>query len=150
REGKQAALPPFVSVERHLILGLTWEVETRVVRLTPPGAAFVAEVALLPGESVTDADVQVKDNKVSVSLGPNATEFSWHSVLSETDKLVLQPTASNAMTEVWQLDLNPIWHVTTEGIPPVPPENAASRWPLEWRPWPGETVALQLSRPAGV
>lgn len=147
---KQALLPPFFSVDRHLLLGLTWEVETRVVRLTPPGTAFVAEVSLLPGESVTDAEVQVKDNKVSVSMGPNSTEFSWHSVLSETDKLVLHATDSDSMTEVWQLDLNPVWHAGITGIPPVHPASAAERWPIEWRPWPGETVTMQLSRPAGV
>ncbi|MFO1462710.1 MAG: hypothetical protein U1F66_02965 [bacterium] len=147
---KQATLPPFVSVERHLILGLTWEVETRVLRLSPTGSAFVAEVSLLPGESVTDADVQVKDNKVSVSMGPNATEFSWHSVLKESERISLKATESDTMTEIWLLDLNPIWHFSAEGIPPVHPADAAQRWPVQWRPWPGEQVDLRITRPAGV
>src|SRR6185503_9196404 len=34
-----ASLPPFVQVERTLELGLKWQVHTRVVRQTPPGAA---------------------------------------------------------------------------------------------------------------
>ncbi|MCE9624385.1 MAG: hypothetical protein K8R69_02860 [Deltaproteobacteria bacterium] len=147
---KESNLPPFFSVERHLILGLTWEVETRVVRLTPPGTAFLTDVSLLPGESVTDADVEVKDGKVSVSMGPNATEFSWHSVLKENDKILLKAPNAENRTEVWRLDLNPIWHLSAAGIPPVHPESAAQRWPQEWRPWPEEEVTLSLSRPAGV
>ena len=147
---KRTILPPFFSVERHLMLGLVWEVQTTVRRLTPLGTAFVGEVPLLPGESVTDADVQVKQGKVQVSMGPSAETFEWHSVLSETDRLVLQAPESTSMTEVWILELNPVWHMKAEGIPPVHPENLARRWPREWRPWPGEQLTLSISRPAGV
>lgn len=147
---KETSLPPFFTVERNLILGLTWEVETRIVRLSPPGTAFLTEVPLLPGESVTAADVEVKDNKVRISMGPNATEFSWRSVLAETDKIELKATESDTMMDVWRLDLNPIWHFEETGIPPVHPENVSQRWPIEWRPWPGEELTLAISRPAGV
>ncbi|HKX12256.1 MAG TPA: hypothetical protein VJP40_03815, partial [bacterium] len=147
---KRLALPPFFRVERLLLLGLTWEVETKVVRLTPPGTAFIAEVPLLAGESVNDADVEVKDGKVRVSMGPNATEFTWSSVLAEAPELKLQAPQSGSMTEVWQLDLNPVWHYQSEGIPPVHPGSPDTRWPVEWRPWPGETLNLKISRPAGI
>ncbi|HKY63279.1 MAG TPA: hypothetical protein VJR29_07650 [bacterium] len=149
-EPKRAALPPFFRVERLLLLGLTWEVETKVVRLTPPGTAFIAEVPLLAGESVTDADVEVKEGKVRVSMGPNATEFTWRSVLAEAPELKLEAPKSSSMIEVWQLDLNPVWHYQSEGIPPVHPGSPDSRWPVEWRPWPGETLNLKISRPAGI
>ncbi|MCC6274144.1 MAG: hypothetical protein IT572_11840, partial [Deltaproteobacteria bacterium] len=147
---KETSLPPFFTVERSLILGLTWEVQTRIVRLSPPGTAFLTEVPLLPGESVTDADVEVKDGKVRVSMGPNATEFAWRSVLAETDKIQLKATESDAMMDIWRLDLNPVWHFSATGIPPVHPESATQRWPIEWRPWPGEELTLAISRPAGV
>ena len=146
---KRVGLPPFFQVERLLMLGLTWEVETKIVRITPPGSAFIAEVPLLTGESVTDADVEVKDGKVRVSMGPNATEFTWHSVLAEAPELKLVAPQSSSMTEVWQLDLNPVWHYQSEGIPPVHPSSPDSRWPVEWRPWPGELLTLKISRPAG-
>lgn len=147
---KETSLPPFFTVERSLILGLTWEVQTRIVRLSPPGTAFLTEIPLLPGESVTDADVEVKDGKVRVSMGPNATDFSWRSVLAETDKIQLKATESDALMDIWRLDLNPVWHFSATGIPPVHPESATQRWPIEWRPWPGEELTLAISRPAGV
>ena len=43
-------LPPFVRVERTLRIGLAWQVETRVVRASPPGVAVVLEVPMLAGE----------------------------------------------------------------------------------------------------
>lgn len=147
---KETSLPPFFTVERNLILGLTWEIETRIVRLSPPGTAFVTEIPLLPGESVTAADVEVKDGKVRVSMGPNATDFSWRSVFAETSTIQLKATESDSMMDVWRLDLNPIWHFSATGIPPVHPESATQRWPIEWRPWPGEELTLAISRPAGV
>ena len=48
-------LPPFVRVQRTLVLGLQWTVETTVERVTPTGNAVVLEVPLLTGESVTSA-----------------------------------------------------------------------------------------------
>jgi len=147
---KETKLPPFFSVERHLILGLTWEVETKVLRLSPPGTAFTTQVALLPGESVTDGDIQIQENQVQVSMGPTATEFSWHSVLKESDKIVLKAPESDSKTEVWLLDLNPVWHLEATGLSPVHPTEVAERWPLQWRPWAGESVELKISRPAGI
>ncbi|MBI5210815.1 MAG: hypothetical protein HY927_12665 [Elusimicrobia bacterium] len=144
-------LPPFVRVEREVRLGLSWKVETRVWRMTPPGAAVVLEVPLLPGESVTSADVRVEKGKVKLSMGPQVTETGWtSSLVGETKSLKFQAPVSVPWTEVWRLDASPIWHVVAEGIPVVHAENASGARLREWRPWPGETVALAVSRPEGV
>jgi hypothetical protein len=42
-------LPPFVRLERALTLGLSWELTTRVVRLTPKGSAVVLGGAAAAG-----------------------------------------------------------------------------------------------------
>jgi len=47
-------------VERTLHLGLTWQVESRVLRQSPPGIPAAVEVPLLPGESVTSPGVRVE------------------------------------------------------------------------------------------
>jgi hypothetical protein len=39
-----AVLPLLLRVERTLLLGLNWQVDTRVVRVTPPGSAALAEI----------------------------------------------------------------------------------------------------------
>ena len=46
-----SALPPFVSVARTLHVGLDWEMDTQVTRVTPVGSAVVLEVPVLAGAS---------------------------------------------------------------------------------------------------
>ncbi|HKB07271.1 MAG TPA: hypothetical protein VKF61_03200, partial [Candidatus Polarisedimenticolia bacterium] len=143
-------LPPFVRVERNLMLGLKWEVETRVVRMTPPGAAIVLDVPLLAGESVTSADIRVKDGRVSVSLGPLMSQTVWSSTLEQRGTLNLKAPDAVPWVEIWRLQAGPVWHVEPMGIPVVhQPEQAEVRM-REWRPWPGETVAVEVTRPQGL
>ncbi len=142
-------LPPFASVERTLQLALTWAVETRVVRLTPPGSALVLEIPLLAGEAVTTADVRVVDGKALINLPAQATETTWQSTLSETSPIRLQAPEAVPWVETWRLDAGPVWHVESSGIPPVHGESSAQAR-RDWRPWPGETLALDITRPQGV
>ena len=141
-------LPPFVRVERTLLIGLNWQVDTRVVRVTPVGTAVVLEVPLLHGESVTTPDVRVAQGKVLVNMAPDASEVTWHSVLAEQSPLPLVAPKTSAWVELWRLDLSSIWHATLHGVPVVH-SDASVRIP-EWRPWPGEAVRIDLLRPAGI
>jgi len=107
-------------------------------------------VPLLPGESVTTAGVRVQKGVAQVSLGPQALDAGWISTLAPRAELRLTAPRTLAWTEVWQLDASPVWHVEAKGIPPVlGAEDAPVRIP-EWRPWPGESVTLAISRPAGI
>lgn len=144
-------LPPFVRIERSLTLGLTWQVETSVLRLTPVGSAVVLEVPLLPGESVTTPGVRVQEGKVALNMPPQAIRSVWQSVLAPGGEIGLHAAGETAWSEVWRLDAGPIWHVETSGIAPVhAPLEAEGARPREWRPWPGESVTVVVSRPAGV
>jgi len=144
------ALPPFVRVERTLQVGLNWQVDTRIVRATPVGAAVVLEVPLLSGESVTTADVRVVGGKALVNMGPQATEVAWHSVLEQRSPVKLTAPRSLAWSEVWRVDVGPIWHASFAGIPSVHAQAAGDVQVPEWRPWPGEEVSVVLVRPDGV
>ncbi|HYY06540.1 MAG TPA: hypothetical protein VE997_08175, partial [Candidatus Limnocylindria bacterium] len=145
---RPAPLPPFVLVERSLSLGLSPQADTRVVRVTPPGSAVVLEVPLIPGESVATPDVRVQGGKALVSMGPQVSEVSWHSILDQTTSVVLRAPEAVAWTEIWRLDVSPIWHVEVQGIPVVHrPGGARLR---EWHPWPGESVAITIVRPGAV
>jgi hypothetical protein len=144
-------LPPFVRVERTLQLGLTWGVHTRVLRVSPRGSAAVVTVPLLEGESVTTAGVHVESGKALVNMPPNETEMVWSSVLEPRTQLTLKAPDTTAWTEIWKLDVSPIWRVTPTGIPVIHHSDQSSGlWLPEWRPWPGETVTLQIARPEGV
>jgi len=145
-------LPPFVQVERTLHVGLDWEMDTLVTRLTPTGSAVVLEVPLLAGENVTTADVRVVGGKALVNLGPDARELRWHSVLEQKSPLKLTASKSSAWAEVWRMDIGPIWHASFSGIPFVHSSVNASPGAKipEWRPWPGEEATVSLVRPDGV
>ncbi len=140
-------LPPFVRLERSLQLGLQWELTTRVVRLSPRGAAVVLGVPLLTGESVTSAEQRVEGGKVLVNMAPEQEEHTWTSVLPITEQVVLSATQGEPWTEQWRVEVGPVWHVEHAGVPTVAQGEAGLR---EWRPWPGEKVVLTVTRPQGV
>lgn len=143
------SMPAFVRVERTLSLGLQWTVETRVVRLSPVGASVALEVPLLEGESVTTGELRVQDRRVLVNLAPQATETSWSSVLEARPRLELAAPQTTTWLEQWRVDTAPMWHLETSGIPEIHQPGDDARVP-EWRPWPGEKVVLELTRPEGV
>ncbi len=112
-------LPPFVQVERTLHFGLTWSVETRLLRVSPAGTAVVLGVPLLAGESVTTPGVRVEQGKVSVNLAAGESEIQWASVLDTHSQLQLSAPETLAWTEIWRLDVSPLWHVKPAGIPVI-------------------------------
>ena len=142
-------MPPFVQVERDLVLDVDWQVLTRVRRLSQADQAAVLEIPLLPGEHVTTPDIRVQDDRVLLNLPPKQTEIHWTATLNRADELILQATNREDLVEVWQLHANPLWHVQSAGIPLVRRIDTAGQWAPEWRPWPGEQVTLTISRPEG-
>ncbi len=142
-------LPPFIQIERTLLLGLEWNVETTVTRLTPLGSAVVLEVPLLAGESVTSENIHVNQGKVLLNLPPHESSLSWTSTFEKQDVIQLIAPESSNSSEIWRLDASPIWHVEVEGIPVIHHQNEG-RWLPEWRPWAGESVILKPTRPSGV
>ncbi len=143
-------LPPFVRVERTLRLGLDWRVDTRIVRVSPPGAAVVLEVPLLPGESVTTAGIRVREARVLVNLPADQNGLQWQSVLAQTPVINLAAAQTEQWAEVWRAEISPIWHMQSAGIAVVHHQDQQGHWLPEWRPWPGETVTLSIGRPQAV
>lgn len=144
------ALPDFVRVERTLRLDLDWMVETRVIRQSPVGQPISLEIPLLTGESVLTDGMRVQNNKVMLVLAANQQQVRWQSRLEKAPSLTLTAPETNRWTEVWQVDTSPIWHLESSGIPVIHHQGATGNWLPEWRPWPGESITLAISRPAGV
>jgi len=143
-------MPTFLKVERVLELGLEWRLVTRVERMTPAERAVVLEIPLLPGEAVTTERVRVEGGSALVSMAPGETQLSWKSTLAERSELVLIAPTETPWTEVWRLDVSPIWHLDVSGIPSIHEATSAGARTREWRPWPGEEVRLSISRPGAV
>ena len=143
-------LPAFVRIERTLRLGIEWQIETRVIRESPLGSAVIIEVPLVTGESVTSEGMRVKDGKVLINMGANERYSRWSSRLEKNKVLTLTAPMTSAWTEIWRLDISPIWHIEASGINVIHHTDPNGRWFPEYRPWPGESIKLAITRPLGV
>lgn len=142
-------LPSFALVERSVLLGLNWQVATTVQRLSPPGSAMVLHIPLLPGESVTTEGVRVNKGFVQINLHASQTSFKWKSFLAPADTIILKHFETKDWTEIWKVDVSPVFHMEYEGIPVIL-HKTGNRWYPTWHPWPGEQVLLKISRPEGI
>ncbi len=149
-ELEMGELPPFVQVERTLLLGLDWQIQTRVIRKTPLGSAIILEVPLLKGESVTSDKIRVENSKALINLSAFQSEIRWVSVFDKQETVTLTAPQNPNSYEIWRLDASAIWHVDIKGIAVIHHQNNSGRWLPQWRPWPGENVSLHITRPSGV
>jgi hypothetical protein len=142
------ALAPLVRVDRRLGLSLRWQVQTRIERIAPSRAPLRVRWALLPGEAIGDARVTVDDGFASLQLGgDDSAEVT--STLQPADALTLVAGKEANQVERWTLAASPQWHVQSSGLPPTALQQGGE-WLPEWRPWPGETLKLAITKPAGV
>ncbi len=139
-------LPAFVQVERHLQLGLDWRLTTTVRRQSPPGAAILLRIPLLPGEAVISEHLNVVQGLAQVQLAADAAQLSWESTLTPTETLTLTALETESWRETWRLDAGSLWHVALSGLPAT--HDPGHDW--VWQPQPGEQLHLQISRPAAV
>ncbi len=142
-------LQTMVSVARNIELGLVWQVSTNVGRLSSGGGAVSLRIPLLPGESVLTSGAVVKDGFIEVRLGTGQENFTWESELAVTNDIKLASRLQDAWVEHWTLTASPVWNVGVSGLAPVFDENNSALTP-EWRPWPGESAALEITRPEAV
>ncbi len=150
RDLSPATLPPFLNVQRTLRFGLTWEVETVVTRLSPPGSAISIEVPELPGASVLTDGVAVRDGKVLIELSADQSTQTWRSRLAPVPELTLVAPPDSRWLERWRADIGTMWHLTHEGIAPIHHQDESARWLPTWHPWPDEKLVLRITRPDGV
>ena len=143
----EVSLPPFLSVERVLHLGLNWQISTVITRLTPVGTPVVISLPLLDGESVTTGGIQVENGRAIVNFESQAGEKRFTSILAMAPEIRMQAPRTGAWTETWVLDASPVWHCEFSGIPVVHHQDREGHWRPEWRPWPGEAVAIKVTRP---
>lgn len=146
----QANLPAFVRIERTLQLGLDWRLNTRVIKLAGNDSPLVLELPLLAGEAVTSSHMRIKDGKVLINVPAGQTSLEWQSLLEKTQQLELKAANDPAWSELWRADVSPIWHLQTSGIAVVHHQDQQGVWLPEWRPWPGESVTLHITRPQAV
>ncbi len=148
-------LPGFARLERTLRLGLQWTVHYRLTRIGPRKGGMTLRIPLFPGESVITPGFESEQGAVVVRLSPDRQAVEWRTRLDIRPRLALTapaslPAGQSGWFEVWRLEAAPVWHVEAAGVPPVHRLDPRRQWRPEWRPWPGETVRLEVQRPAGV
>ena len=72
-------LPSFVQIERTLLLGLVWKVQTTLTRLSPTGAGIILDIPLIPGESVTTEGVRTANGLAKINLRADQRSITWES-----------------------------------------------------------------------
>jgi len=156
---ERTAITPFFVVERTFTLAQQWQVTTVVRRITPEEDAAATHIPLLPGETITSADIPVKNGEAYVNFDPDADEVTWQSVIAPAPSLHLAAPKTKPWVEIWRLSVSNLWHVSVSGIPRVylsdsqsagvnSTGNAVNFW--QWQPWPGEAVDIAVTRPTGV
>jgi len=138
-----------VAVNRHLEVGLVWQVRNVVARLSSPGKAISLRIPLLAGEKVLTSGVIVEGGFVEVRLGAGESEFVWESELPVGQKLELRAEKTDRWVERWYLVTSPVWNASLSGLAPVFETNEQNLVPV-WHPWPGESVTLSFSKPEAV
>ncbi len=145
----RVATEPLVVVHRYLELGLSWQIRGQVIRLSETGQAIALELPLLEGERVLTASDNVKDGKLEIRLGSNETSYAWGSELPITSEIRLTASDTDSWVEQWHLVMSPVWHVVVDGLKPGYEQGATDVNPV-WKPWPGDMVTLNISRPEAV
>lgn len=140
-------ISPFFHVERRLILGFEWQVQTTLSRITALGTALNISVPLLNGESVITPGIRVMNKKALITMGPNQSRKKWNSSLKISNQIELKAPESVNWTETWILDANTMWRSEFSGIPVIHHQDKKGQWRPTWKAWPGESVKIMISRP---
>src|SRR5690606_37529664 len=111
--------------------------------------AAAIRVPLLAGEKVVSQGRTVTGGAIEIRLAPDANEASWEGELSPVNELALATRESDTWTEQWRLMASSVWNVGFSGVAPVFENLEGQLVPL-WRPWPGESATLTISRPKAV
>ena len=138
--------PPFVTVERHVFLGLDWQLGTIVRRLAPTTGAISLSIPLLAGETVVTDERTVEDGNMQVALVPTQNEFVWSSSLPRQPALTLQAPLGQPWHEVWSFTVGSAWQATFSGVPESG-QNGDRHRVAVFHPRPGETLEVALTRP---
>lgn len=144
------AVEPFVVVHRQFILGKQWRLQTRVTRLAPLAGPISVSVPLLSFEKVLSRSVAIDEGQANLQFSNNQRTISWDSALDPQDELNLRAATADHYLETWRITPSSLWRIQYQGISPVKEGGQSSSLQPLWRPWPGESLTVAVSRPAGV
>lgn len=140
---------PIIAVDRHLEIGLIWQLRTQVTRISADSRAVSLRIPLLPQESVLSSNVRVENGFADVALGSVERTISWTSEIPVGAEIELNSRAGDGWIERWHLVTSPVWNMTQTGLAPVFESQEQNLIPV-WHPWPGEQAVLSFNKPKAV
>lgn len=147
---EQAKLPNWYRVTRHLTLATTWEVNTEVTRMGDLESPASLNVALIPGQTVTDSDSKAEGNKVLVSFLPGESSSNFAGTLPPQSELSLVAPENPNYSESWRVVCTNLFACSkSSGINPID-------WLVDgaqefvWEPFPGDEVKLSIAKTKGL
>ena len=145
------SVTPFFHVERHMELGLSWQVTTIIRRITPEGSPAVVNIPLLMGERPSPPPASPWTGTWPWCISPPTREKRHiQRPLPVMSQIVLTAPKAVPWVETWRLDAATIWHYDTRGITAVQLQTADGLRQPQWQPWPGESVTIDISRPPAI
>ncbi|MDR2456557.1 MAG: hypothetical protein LBE49_08200, partial [Deltaproteobacteria bacterium] len=145
------SLEPFFMVDRVLSLGLDWKVMTTVTRYGNAGAPATVSIPLLESESPTTMGLTVSGGRAVLNFRPGESHKFFESSYPVNLDSELTLTASDGpYAESWRLDAANIWRVETSSLVPIHTLSPDGLFNPQWRPWPGESLTLKVTRPEPV
>ncbi|MCB0333493.1 MAG: hypothetical protein KDD55_08330, partial [Bdellovibrionales bacterium] len=139
-------LPEFYRVNRKLVLGLPWTIQTTVTRLGTSDRPVITRIPLLDGESVQSSQVKVEGDAALVSFSRGESTLTWDGELQERDSFSLTASSGTSFTETWEVACSPIWRCSPSGLAPFRSLKYGAQH-YEWEPFPGENVSMHVTRP---
>ena len=140
----------YAIVHRIITLGKQWKMLTRVEKMAPTVDAGSFNITLLPGEQILSAYPVNENGTVNVLIPKNQKAISWQSSLPQTATIKLKAQSEPSYSETWKVIPSSLWNVKFDGIKPIKSDLGSGQLQPTWKPWPGESLAVHVNRPAGV
>jgi hypothetical protein len=143
----------FVRVIREIHLDLDWTVSTRVERIAPQRGGYSVRLPLLAGEQPSDPALRIDQGVAEITLQPGSSATEFESRLARSDTITMTAPDLADRNEVWRVTVGPSLSLRSAGVPVSEPEDGIAAdqvWVHEFHPLPGETLTLNVGRPAAV
>ena len=147
--GDADELPAWYNVERSLGLGLPWQVTTVVTRENTDRSQLI-RIPLLENERLLTDGFRVEGNVVVVDFPRGIEEIQFTGELPISASIALTAPDDQPWSETWKVECSRIWRCTFSDLAPITltsPENTAFH---TYKPWPGESLSIDIDRPLGV
>lgn len=150
RHLKPDPAPGFFTVRRSFSFGKQWQLQTDIIRHAPKQGALSLVLPLLEQEKPLADIGSIKQGKVSLQFVEGQNHIRWTSSLSPAKVIHLKAAETEDYVEEWRFLPSSLWRLQYQGLAPTNTSGQTSSLEPVFKPWPGETLSVNISRPEGI